>query len=53
MSKEQLKQELLCEAQHEAHMAFLTKKQMSYLKETKHHYSNDYSLKNIKPKWIS
>lgn len=33
MNKQQLRQEMFSEAQHEAHMAFLTKQKMNYLKE--------------------
>lgn len=43
------KQELFCEAQHEAHMAFLTKQQMKYLKEKtplfKRLFSKEYKTK--------
>lgn len=49
MNKQQLKQELLHEARHEAHMAFLTKQKMKHLKEKtpllKRLFSKEYKTK--------
>lgn len=49
MNKQQLRQKMFSEAQHEAHMAFLTKQQMNYLKEKtplfKRLFSKEYKTK--------